>query len=184
MKNLGVCDTIDWDSVIEQCASVDPEFVGPSHKRGDTIPGLDPILDMWVEAGYKTVHEGGTAGWDMFIPGKQFDESVVDEWNTYYGLECNNVWISRVWPGRFAPIHWDVHDDEVNLPDCPRYHCHIGKPQWDIFLLQMKNYFITSHRAQLGNGLIERYGMQEQTVEHNLNIYGMHGNGNRNSYLV
>ena len=43
MKNLGVCDTIDWDKVIKQCASVEPEFVGPSHKRGDNIPGLDPI---------------------------------------------------------------------------------------------------------------------------------------------
>ena len=48
----------------------------------------------------------------------------------------------------------------------------------------MKNYFITNHKVQLGNGLIERYGMQEQTVEHNLNIYGMHGNGNRNSRMV
>ena len=32
IKNLGVCDTVDWDSIIAQCASVEPEFIGPSHK--------------------------------------------------------------------------------------------------------------------------------------------------------
>ena len=142
IKHLGICNTIDWDSVIDQCASVDPEYVGPSHKRGDTVPGLDPILDMWEQAGYKTVHEGGTAGWDMFIPGKQFDQSIVDAWNEFYGLDCKNVWISRIHPGRFAPIHWDVHDNEESIPDCPRYHCHIGSPQWGhIFIAGNETFY-------------------------------------------
>lgn len=140
VRSIGSCNhVIDWDSVIQDLENVEPEFVGPSHKRGDNLPGLDPILDMWETAGYTTVHQGGTAGWDMFIPGKQFDQSIVDSWNKYYKLECKNVWISRVWPGRFAPIHWDVHDDEANLPECPRYHTHIGKPQWGhIFIVADK----------------------------------------------
>ena len=139
VRSIGICTAIDWDSVIRDIENVNPEFVGPSHKRGDNLPGLDPILDMWDEAGYETVHTGGTAGWDMFIPGKQFDQSIVDAWNNYYKLDCKNVWISRVWPGRFAPIHWDVHDDEANLPECARYHSHIGKPQWGhIFIVDDK----------------------------------------------
>lgn len=139
VRSIGICNTIDWESVISDCANNTPEYVGPSHKRGDNLPGLDPILDMWEEAGYKTVHEGGTAGWDMFIPGKQFDQSIADKWNEHYKLDCKNIWISRVWPGRFAPIHWDVHDDEENLPECARYHTHIGKPQWGhIFIVDDK----------------------------------------------
>mgnify|MGYP001076121891 FL=1 len=139
VRSIGICNTIDWNSVINDCANNAPEYVGPSHKRGDNLPGLDPILDMWEEAGYKTVAQGGTAGWDMFIPGKQFDQSIADEWNKHYKLDCKNIWISRVWPGRFAPIHWDVHDNEANLPECPRYHSHIGKPQWGhIFIVDDK----------------------------------------------
>jgi len=147
VRSIGTCShVIDWDNVIRDIENIDPEYVGPSHKRGDNVPGLDPILDMWEQAGYKTVYEGGTAGWDMFIPGKQFDQSIVDAWNNYYNLDCKNVWISRVWPGLFAPIHWDVHDDEEKLPECPRYHCHIGKPQWGhIFIVDDKCLY---NRAQ------------------------------------
>lgn len=139
VRSIGICKTIDWDSVIRDIENTKPEYVGPSHKRGDNIPGLDEIINIWETAGYKTVAEGGTVAWDMFIPGKQFDQVVVDKWNKYYGLNCTNVWISRVWPGHFAPIHWDVHDDEINLPECARYHMHIGKPQWGhIFIVDDK----------------------------------------------
>jgi hypothetical protein len=139
IKDIGICTIINWDYVIKDLENNIPEYVGPSHKRGDNLPGLDPIIDMWDRAGYKTVHEGGTAGWDMFIPGKQFDQQIVDLWNEFYDLNCKNVWISRVWPGRFAPIHWDVHDNEDKLPECPRYHSHIGKPQWGhIFIVDNK----------------------------------------------
>jgi hypothetical protein len=130
IKNIGICDVIDWDSVIRDCANLAPQYVGPSHKRGDNLPGLDEILDIWDSSGYKTVAEGGTTSWDMFIPGKQFDQSIVDTFNEFFELDCKNVWISRIHPGRFAPIHWDVHDNEVNIPKCNRYHCHIGKPEW------------------------------------------------------
>ena len=78
----------------------------------------------------------------MFIPGKQFDQSIVDAWNEFYGLDCKNVWISRIHPGRFAPIHWDVHDNEESIPDCPRYHCHIGSPQWGhIFIAGNETFY-------------------------------------------
>jgi len=130
IKNIGICDIIDWDDVIKDCANNEPQYIGPSHKRGDNVPGLDEILDIWETSGYKTVAQGGTVAWDMFIPGKQFDQIIVDRWNEFYGLNCKNVWISRIWPGRFAPIHWDAHDNEANIPDCKRYHCHIGKPEW------------------------------------------------------
>lgn len=132
IKNIGNCSTvIDWNRVIEECASNAPEYIGPSHKRGDNLPGLNTILDIWDDAGYVLEKNGGTVSWDMFIPGKQFDERVLETFANYYNLDkITSAWISRIHPGRFAPIHWDVHDDEEQLDDRPKYHCHIGKPQW------------------------------------------------------
>lgn len=131
IRNIGNCNNIiNWNSIILDCENSKPEYVGPSHKRGDDVPGLDEILDMWDAAGYKTVAQGGTVAWDMFMPGKQFDQAVVDKFNEYFEIDCKNVWISRIWPGRFAPIHWDVHDNENEIGDRPRWHCHIGQPQW------------------------------------------------------
>lgn len=142
IKLLGTCDVVDWDAVIRDCENHEPDYIGPSHKRGDDIPGLDEILDIWDMAGYKTVEQGGTVAWDMFIPGKQFDRSVVDLFNNYFNLSCENVWISRVNPGRFAPIHWDAHDKEKNIPECKRYHCHIGNPEWGhIFIAENQCFY-------------------------------------------
>lgn len=131
IKNIGNCNTvINWDNIILECEHTTPEYIGPSHKRGDNIAGLDEILDMWDAAGYALEKDGGTVAWDMFIPGKQFDERVIDTFANYFNIEVSNAWISRIHPGRFAPIHWDVHDDEDAIGDRPRWHCHISKPQF------------------------------------------------------
>jgi hypothetical protein len=128
---IGNCKHIDWNAVIEDCANTPPAYIGPSHKRGDNLPDLDVILDMWDAAEYKTVDAGGTVGWDMFLPGQQFDQSVIDKFVEFFEIpNYKTAWISRINIGRFAPIHWDVHDDEATLGDTYRYHCHIGKPEW------------------------------------------------------
>lgn len=143
VRNIGNSShIIDWDKVIKDCENNDPEYIGPSHKRGDKLPGLDEILDLWDKHGYKPVSEGGNVAWDMFLPGKQFDESVTDQFNKHYRLNCENFWISRVHPGHFAAPHWDVHDDEDEIGDRPRYHCHIGKPSFGhVFLVGEKCFY-------------------------------------------
>jgi hypothetical protein len=157
IERVGICDIIDWDKLILELSTVQivhraehellPEFtewmpeiprnispnnIGPKHKAGDPIPGLSPITDMWEAAGYKTPAEGGTVEWEMFFPGHNFDQSIVDTFAEYVGLEkVHSCWISRIWPGYFAPWHWDVNDDEARLskePTKPRWHCHMGKP--------------------------------------------------------
>lgn len=140
---IGNCKHINWDSVIADCANTAPAYIGPSHKRGDTVPGLDPILDMWDAAEYKTVAEGGTVGWDMFLPGQQFDQSVIDKFVEFFEIPSyKTAWISRINIGRFAPIHWDVHDDEATLGDSRRYHCHIGKTEWGhVFIAEDKCFY-------------------------------------------
>lgn len=142
LKYMGNCsDIIDWDKVIKDCENTTPEYVGPSHSRKDNLPGLDKIIDNWDQAGYKLARDGGTIEWDMFIPGKQFDQCVVDKFCKFVGINCyKTAWVSRVNVGRTTALHWDVHDDETQLaklPDPPRFHCHIGKPKpGHVFLLE------------------------------------------------
>lgn len=129
-KILG--DIIDWHAVIDSIKDQTPAYVGPSHKRGDTIPGLDEIIDRWDNAGYKLFKDGGTVEWDMFLPGINFSEDIVKKFANFVGIaEWNTAWISRINQGRMAPLHWDIHDNEVQFmqePDKIRFHCHISQP--------------------------------------------------------
>jgi hypothetical protein len=133
LKYIGNCaDIIDWNKVIKDCENTLPEYVGPSHSRKDNLPGLDNIINRWDIAGYKLARDGGSIEWDMFIPGKQFDQSVVNKFCDFVGISSyKTAWVSRVNVGRTTALHWDVHDDEETLsklPDPLRFHCHIGKP--------------------------------------------------------
>lgn len=133
MKYVGNCSNIiDWNQVIADIEHQTPTYIGPSHKEGDPIPGLDEVTDMWKRAGLVTVHNGGTVGWDMFVSGKSFDERIVEKFLDFVGLESyTTCWISRIHIGCMAAWHWDVNDREVELakePEKRRFHCHISKP--------------------------------------------------------
>lgn len=137
---IGNCSSvIDWDEVIttlEQCGhETHPgPFHGPTHKEGDPIPLLDEVTNIWRDEGYKRVEDGGTVQWDMFFPGTHFDQSIVDKFVEFYKIEkYSSAWISRIWPGNQAPMHWDVNDDEeeyLKLPDRLRWHCHVSRPNF------------------------------------------------------
>lgn len=140
LKFVGNCSSIiNWNDVIKDCENSTPEYIGPSHSRKDNLPGLNNIIDMWDNAGYKLAKDGGTIEWDMFIAGKQFDQQVVDQFCEFVGLESyRTAWISRVNVGRTTALHWDVHDDEEllsTLPEPLRYHCHVGQPELGHVLL-------------------------------------------------
>jgi hypothetical protein len=131
ITHIGICNIINWDSVINDCDNNFTTYIEPINQRGDSVLGVDSILDMWDNAGYKTVNDGGTVAWDMFLPGEHFDQTVIDQFVEYFQInEYKTAWISRINIGRFAPIHWDVDDSNEPLDDSFRYHCHIGKPQW------------------------------------------------------
>lgn len=130
-------DVINWDEVISGLEQHDfsqhpGPSTGPTHKEGDPIPRLNECTELWKRAGYKSVEEGGTVQWDMFFPGVHFDQNIVDKFVEYFKVEhYDSAWISRVRPGNFAPMHWDVNDHEEELlkqPDRMRWHAHISKP--------------------------------------------------------
>jgi len=128
IKFVGICP-IDWQSLIRHLETQTP-YVGPKHKEGDDIPGLNEVTTLWKKAGY-----GPTVSWDMFYPGDHFDNKIVEKFVEWAGMKSyTNAWVSRVHPGYFAPQHWDVQDDEP-LPDTIRFHCHMGEPQFGHILI-------------------------------------------------
>lgn len=142
--------TINWTEVIKDLELQSPAEIGPKHKEGDPIPGLDKVINLWKDAEYKTLGEGGTVGWDMFYPGQNFDTDIVDQFIKEFNLQeiiskVHSAWISRIHPGHFAPMHWDVQDDEEKLafqPDIVRFHCHISPPQFGhIFIVEDQCFY-------------------------------------------
>jgi hypothetical protein len=135
LKYFGNCNTIDWTALVESLKTQEPAYVGPRHKAGDVKAiGIDDVANKWINAGYKYKAEGGSASWDMFLPGANFDQSIVFKFVDFLGLDnYSNAWISRVNPGYVAPWHWDVTDDEHTLDSqqSVRFHCHI-QPQVDV----------------------------------------------------
>jgi hypothetical protein len=123
IEYVGVCP-VNWQQLIQHLETQEP-YIGPKHKAGDNIPGLKEVTDLWDKAGY-----GSTVQWDMFYPGNHFDNNIVKQFAEWAGLTSyTNAWVSRIHPGYFAPIHWDVQDDEP-LPDTVRYHVHMSTPQF------------------------------------------------------
>ncbi len=175
IKHIGNCShIIDWNRVIQDLENRTPSYIGPSHKQGDSIPGLDQVTNIWDRAGFKTVKEGGTVGWDMFLSGIDFDSTIADKFAEFVGLEkYNSCWISRIHIGRFSPWHWDVHDNENDLSkrtDIKRFHCHIGKPaHGHVLIVEDKCFYNqpqgeiyqwpsrTSWHAGMNCGLIPKY---------------------------
>lgn len=141
---FGNCNhLINWDQVIKEIESNEPAYVGPRHREGDPVEGVDEVVGNLRKAGYRARTDGGNAGWDMYIAGVNFDDRVVKKFSEFVGLDgYTNAWIARVLPGDMAPWHWDITDDEETLSKANpiRYHCHI-QPSINGHLLVVENDF-------------------------------------------
>jgi hypothetical protein len=132
-KFIGNCgNIIDWQSIVDSLATQPPAYTGPRHRGTDEIIGIKEISKSWDTAGYRLAVDGGSAGWGMYFAGQHFEQSVVEKFAYFVGVEPVNAWISRVNPGAVAPWHWDANDAEeeyAKLPDMVRFSCHVSKPQ-------------------------------------------------------
>jgi len=131
-KFIGICNTINWQGLLENLVNQEADYIGPRHDVGMSVPGVDEVGVPLRAAGYKMNHEGGNMRWDMLMPGQQFDESIAEKFCEFVGMDSYiNCWISRVNPGDVAPWHWDVTDDEKTLEagkPLQRFHCHVSGP--------------------------------------------------------
>jgi len=136
MKYIGnTGDLIDWNSVISTLEGQPPAHTGPDNslEHPEGIVGFQEIRDKWDAAGIKTVKEGGTNNWEMYLPGLNFDKSVVDNFCNYVNADVTFAWISNIHPGCMSHWHWDTSgkEDMYDLvPNMVRYCCFINRPEF------------------------------------------------------
>lgn len=121
---------INWQLLQDQLATQegDARTYGVGFYK-NTDGRFNEIIDMWQKAGYD---KAGTVEWINFYPGKHFDQTVVDEFAKQVGLKCARAWVSCVRPGKYAPYHWDIDDNEevyLKQGNLVRYSVHVNTPQ-------------------------------------------------------
>jgi hypothetical protein len=131
-KFFGNCNNIiDWSSIVGSFNEQPPAYIGPRHKKEDDIIGLSEIAKGWDDAGYVMEADGGSVGWGMYFAGQHFSNNIVTTFANYVGITPVSTWVSCMYPGMFAPWHWDVNDQEdlySTQSDMIRFTCHISKP--------------------------------------------------------
>jgi hypothetical protein len=89
---------------------------------------FDEVIELWKSAGYD---RSGTVEWINFYPGKHFDQEIVNNYANTLNIKCIRAWVSKINPGRYAPYHWDIDDNEeehLKQGDLVRYTTHICEP--------------------------------------------------------
>ena len=122
---------INWKEVVDSLKDQIPAYVGPRHSKNDNIEGIKKMSELWNNAGYELISDGGNAGWDMFFPETNFSSSIVEKFSEFVNIEPLSCWISRIHPGNMTPWHWDCNDreEEYSKLDTARFTCHISEPE-------------------------------------------------------
>lgn len=97
---------IDWDSIID--------FV--QGKNGMVLPKLiwsnphfEEMKKLYIDSNYII----DSAEWINYYPEKDYDPVVNKKFGEIIGKpKCVRAWISRINPGKTAPWHWDLDDQE------------------------------------------------------------------------
>jgi hypothetical protein len=101
---------IDWPSVIDSLDLSQGEVRSYGVKFYRNADGrFDHIIDLWERAGYDKT---GTVEWINFYPGKHFDKTIIPTFESFTNTTCARAWISCIRPGKMAPYHQDIDDQE------------------------------------------------------------------------
>jgi len=172
MKYIGnTGQSIDWDEIVSSLRGQTPAHTGPDNSLADpdNIVGFKEILDNWNRVGVKTVKEGGTNNWDMYLPEKNFDSSIVKKFCDIVEADVTFAWIANIHPGCMAHWHWDTSGKEDifdSIPNMVRYCCFIMKPQPGHVFMTAGNAFAYTNQGDIYiNGLTENYGTVVLTLD-------------------
>jgi hypothetical protein len=99
-------DLIDWNMLIESVKDKEgcilPKLIWPN-------PHFDEMKKLYLDSNY--ILE--SAEWINYYPGIDYDEKINDLFGSFVGCQkCARAWISRINPGKTAPWHWDLDDEE------------------------------------------------------------------------
>ncbi len=112
---------INWSKVIDQLKDQQPSYVGPFYNKDR----LDSTLESYKKANLYLEKDQGTVGWDIFLPGVDFDTEVVKQFSQFVGVkEYKDAWITRLKVGMMIPPFQEFNDIG------PRWHCHITDDLW------------------------------------------------------
>jgi hypothetical protein len=101
---------IDWQKIIDGLDLTQGEVRSYGVKFYRNEDGrFNHIIDLWQTAGYDKT---GSVEWINFYPDKHFDVSVANEFEKFTNTKCARAWISCIRPGKMAPYHQDIDDQE------------------------------------------------------------------------
>ena len=135
---LGPCNKINWQQLIDSIANQQGEVRTYGVDFYQNKDGrFDEIIRLWKSAKYD---KAGTVEWINYYPGKHFDSLVVEQFEQFTNTKCVKAWVSRINPGKYAPYHWDVDDNEETYlaqGELVRYTAHPTVPVLgQVFILQ------------------------------------------------
>lgn len=126
---------INWDSILSNLGSGHKRDVKAIWDNQTSLQGspmykayLD-IANKWIAAGYRIED----IFWYDYYPEEDYDTEIDETFRSIVGADFLRSWISRIDPGRNAPIHWDVDDNAPKWQEqgkIVRYTCWIDKPRW------------------------------------------------------
>jgi hypothetical protein len=146
-------DKINWASIIDSLK--DKEGVKSRIQKYLSDDIQTDMRKMFEDSKYCLF----SAKWTNYYPGKDFDQSVSDSFGEIVKKsKCVKSWISRVDPGKTAPWHWDIDDNEkeyLSQGDVVRFTCKI-------------NPFDPGHITAVGNGVLPKGNVGDiyQWVDH------------------
>jgi len=116
---------ISWDSIINSIKDKTGKPVNNRQKWDH--PHRTDMHKMFVKSNYSMF----SSEWINYYPGKDYDDSTIEKFGNIVGYS-NHVrsWISRVDPGKTAPWHWDIDDNEIEYlakGKLIRFVCKISK---------------------------------------------------------
>lgn len=132
-----------WDAVVDSLKDKQGSRKAYGEKFYVNADGrFNEIIELWKAAGYDKID---TVEWINFYPGKDFDETVVKDFENFSGTKCARAWISMIRPGKTAPWHNDVDDnieEYLKLGELVRFTCHITNPEvGQVFILENETFY-------------------------------------------
>lgn len=121
---------IDWQHIIDSLDLSQGEIrsYGVNFYRNED-GRFNHIIDLWQQAGYDKTE---TVEWINFYPDKHFNSDFITEFETATNTKCSRAWISMIRPGKMAPYHQDIDDNEeeyLKQGTLVRYSVCANKPE-------------------------------------------------------
>lgn len=105
-------------------------------------------IKLLKDAGYDKIN---TTEWINYYPKIHFDENYVRQFEEFVNMKCVRAWVSKIKPGKCAPYHSDIDDEEeehIKLGKLIRFTSHMNQPCYgQIFILENQIF----HNQTQGN---------------------------------